>query len=56
MTARTPPDEWFAPEQFAGLAQAIAEKFTRTVSRLHALCTVEPVAPASPENTAQETD
>ena len=56
MTARTPPDEWFAPEQFAGLAQAIAEKFTRTVSRLHALCTVEHVASASPKSTAQKID
>lgn len=47
MTARTRPETWFAPEQFAGLAQAIAEKFTRTVSRLHALCTVEKVDIAS---------
>lgn len=54
MTARTPPETWFAPEQFAGLAQAIAEKFTRTVSRLHALCSVEHVPPASPQKTMNE--
>lgn len=54
MTAPTPPDDWFAPEQFAGLAQAIAEKFTRTVSRLHALCTVEHVARVSPKTTMHE--
>ena len=46
MTSSTPPDDWFAPDQFAGLAQAIAEKFTRTVSRLHAMCTVEHVTEA----------
>lgn len=56
MTARTPPDEWFAPDRFAGLAQAIAEKFTRTVSRLHALCTITHVgASASQETAPQET-
>ncbi|MES3629798.1 MAG: AFG1/ZapE family ATPase [Longimonas sp.] len=44
MTARRPPDDWFAPDQFAGLARAIAEKFTRTVSRLHALCAVVSVS------------
>ena len=49
MTTRTRPEAWFAPEQFAGLAQAIAEKFTRTVSRLHALCRIEQVATASTE-------
>ncbi|PEN07677.1 cell division protein ZapE [Longimonas halophila] len=54
MTARTPPDDWFAPEQFAGLAQAIAKKFTRTVSRLHALCTVEHVARASPKQPTKQ--
>ena len=37
-TAAQPPDDWFAPEQHAGIAQAVAEKFERTVSRLHALC------------------
>ncbi len=39
-TAETPPDVWFAPEAHAGVAQAIAEKFARTVSRLYALCTI----------------
>ncbi|WP_103029431.1 AFG1/ZapE family ATPase [Salinibacter altiplanensis] len=42
-TAEQPPDDWFAPDQHAGLAQAVAEKFDRTVSRLHALCRVQEV-------------
>ena len=40
-TAEQPPDDWFAPEQRAGIARAVAEKFERTVSRLHALCQVQ---------------
>lgn len=39
-TAEQPPDEWFAPEQYNGIARAVAEKFDRTVSRLHALCQI----------------
>lgn len=41
-TAKTPPDEWF--EATTGIAGAIAEKFNRTVSRLHAMCTIERVS------------
>jgi cell division protein ZapE len=39
-TAEAPPEAWFDPDAHAGLAQGIAEKFTRTVSRLYALCDV----------------
>lgn len=39
-TAQEPPDAWFDPDEHAGVAQAVAEKFDRTVSRLHALCQV----------------
>ena len=42
-TSATPPAEWFAAEGRAGLAAAIAEKFTRTTSRLTALAAVERV-------------
>jgi len=42
-SAEQPPDDWFAPDQHAGIARAVAEKFDRTVSRLHALCTVRSV-------------
>jgi len=44
-TAEQPPEAWFAPEEHAGVAQAVAEKFNRTVSRLHALCRVHRVDP-----------
>ena len=37
-TAERPPGDWFHPDRHAGIAQAVAEKFDRTVSRLHALC------------------
>jgi cell division protein ZapE len=40
-TAETPPEAWFAPSSHRGVAQAIAEKFTRTVSRLRALCDID---------------
>lgn len=43
-TAQQAPDAWFAPEEHAGVAQAVAEKFDRTVSRLHALCRVDAVS------------
>jgi cell division protein ZapE len=42
-TAAAPPGDWFAPDQHAGLARAVAEKFDRTVSRLHALCDIRSV-------------
>jgi cell division protein ZapE len=41
-TARQEPDAWFHPEgQREGLERGIAEKFSRTVSRLYALCRIE---------------
>ena len=42
-TATCPPDDWFDPDRHAGLARAVAEKFERTVSRLHALCRIRSV-------------
>jgi cell division protein ZapE len=42
-SSRCPPESWFAPDAHAGVAGAIAEKFTRTVSRLRALCEIERV-------------
>lgn len=43
-TSETPPRAWFAPEALHGvLEKGIAEKFSRTVSRLEALCTLERV-------------
>lgn len=47
-TAEERPDAWFEAEDRAGVAQAVAEKFTRTVSRLHAMCTIETME--SPED------
>jgi cell division protein ZapE len=47
-TSETPPERWFDPDAHAGVAGAVAEKFTRTVSRLHALCDVG--RPAEPED------
>jgi cell division protein ZapE len=47
-TAARPPGDWFAPDERAGVARAVAEKFDRTVSRLHALCDVRPVEPDGP--------
>jgi cell division protein ZapE len=44
-SAATPPHRWFrAADQGHGLAADVARKFTRTVSRLHALCDIEAVA------------
>lgn len=41
-SARTPPSDWFRPEEQAGgLARGVAEKFARTASRLGALAAVE---------------
>lgn len=46
-TAETPPERWFPKEQAAsGIEAAVAEKFERTVSRLRALCDVQPVGAA----------
>jgi cell division protein ZapE len=42
-TARQRPDAWFTPDQHAGVARAVAKKFERTVSRLHALCHIHVV-------------
>ena len=55
-TAEKPPDEWFAPEQHAGIARAVAEKFDRTVSRLHALCRIRTVERENPVPTASARD
>lgn len=49
-TARRPPDGWFAPDRHRGVAQAVAEKFSRTVSRLHALCALQHVDRHAPTN------
>jgi cell division protein ZapE len=46
-SASEPPDDWFDPDSFAGVARAVAEKFTRTVSRLRALCEVVEVSGAT---------
>jgi cell division protein ZapE len=40
-TASAPPEAWFDPDAHAGVAQSVAEKFTRTASRLHAMCDVQ---------------
>jgi cell division protein ZapE len=53
-TADQPPAEWFAPARHAGVAKAVAEKFDRTVSRLHALCDVQRVGAAAPAGAADE--
>ena len=42
-TSAQPPADWFKAEEQSGLAAAIAEKFTRTTSRLTALAAVERV-------------
>ncbi|PSQ77636.1 MAG: cell division protein ZapE [Bacteroidetes bacterium QH_7_62_13] len=57
-TAERPPDAWFDPDAHAGVAQAVAEKFGRTVSRLHALCDIRPVESVEPSvsNIPPETD
>ena len=46
-SASAPPRDWFAPDDDRGLRAGIAEKFSRTVSRLHELCTVREVETAS---------
>ncbi len=43
-TSETPPEQWFPAERAAaGVERAVAEKFERTVSRLHAMCAVQRV-------------
>lgn len=39
-TSQTAPADWFDPSQHAGLARGIAEKFSRTVSRMTSLAEV----------------
>ena len=54
-TAAQAPEHWFAPEGHDGVAAAVAEKFDRTVSRLHAMCTIhDETTPASPDASATE--
>jgi cell division protein ZapE len=49
-TAEAPPERWLpASEARAGIEAAVAEKFERTVSRLHAMCAVERVGAARAE-------
>jgi len=43
--ADAPPQSWFDPDAHAGVAQSVAEKFTRTVSRLRAMCDLKDVRP-----------
>ena len=46
-TAERPPEAWFAErEALGGIEASVAEKFERTVSRLHALCDVQRVGAA----------
>ncbi|MEP0546512.1 MAG: AFG1/ZapE family ATPase [Rhodothermales bacterium] len=46
-TAEAPPERWFPKDRAgAGVEAAVAEKFERTVSRLHALCAVQRVGAA----------
>ncbi len=43
-TSETEPERWFpATPERSGIERAVAEKFERTVSRLHALCAVQRV-------------
>ncbi|MEM1042139.1 MAG: AFG1/ZapE family ATPase [Bacteroidota bacterium] len=42
-TAEALPEQWFSADGARGVEQAIAEKFERTVSRLHAMCDVQRV-------------
>ncbi len=47
-TSVAAPEAWFTPERLHGsMEKGIAEKFSRTVSRLHALCTIEHVGAAA---------
>ena len=47
-TAETPPDDWFPDtDDLSGIEASVAEKFERTVSRLHALCAVQRVGAAA---------
>jgi len=42
-SAESRPEAWFDPSAHAGIAQAVAEKFERTVSRIYDLCEVTEV-------------
>jgi len=42
-TAEQPTNDWFRPDQHAGISRAVAKKFGRTVSRLHGLCQIHTV-------------
>jgi len=55
-SASDSPDDWFDPESFSGVAQVVAEKFTRTVSRLRALCDVVEVTEASASPSSVQRD
>ncbi|MFO8098159.1 MAG: AFG1/ZapE family ATPase [Salinibacter sp.] len=46
-TAPAPPARWFHPDDHAGVARTVAEKFDRTVSRLHALCEIRSLSSES---------
>ena len=47
-TAETPPEDWFAERDvLSGVEASVAEKFERTVSRLHAMCDVQRVGAAA---------
>ena len=46
-SSETPPEQWFTADAVkAGIERAVAEKFDRTVSRLHAMCDVQRIGAA----------
>jgi len=50
-SSATPPEQWFTADAVkAGIERAVAEKFERTVSRLHAMCDVQRVGAAVQED------
>lgn len=55
-TAESPPDHWFVPDAHAGVAQAVAEKFARTVSRIHAMCTIHHVGTEASVNVEEASE
>jgi len=49
-SSEIPPEQWFTADTVkAGIEAAVAEKFERTVSRLHAMCDVRHVGAVVPE-------
>jgi cell division protein ZapE len=56
LSSETSPAQWFhATDQGEGIAGDVAKKFTRTTSRLHALCDIETVAPSDvPQSDASD--